>query len=761
MRRAFGILSLVLLLIASLSAANDLARPDLAQRVEALLKQMTLEEKVGQLVQYSAGDATGPVSEQVSFQELIAKGQLGSLLNVTGAAKTNALQRVAMEQSRLKIPLLFGLDVIHGYRTIFPVPLGMAATWEPQLVEQASRIAAQEATAEGVRWTFSPMVDIARDARWGRIVEGAGEDPYLGQLMAAAYVRGYQGDSLANPDSLAACVKHMAGYGASEGGRDYNAADISERTLRQIYLPPFKSAVDSGAATVMSAFNPLNGIPASANQMTLTRVLRHEWGFQGFVVSDWNAVAELIPQGVANDPATAARKAILAGVEMDMESGLYRRSLVELVRSGELPESVVDEAVRRVLRVKFALNLFDRPYVPVPASASPRLDAAHVELARTVAERSLVLLRNEEFHGSPLLPIASDKRTIALIGPLADSAVDMLGSWPGKGDANTAVTLKSALTQRMQQTGGQLLYAQGTGINSSSEGGFQEATDTVRRSDLVILALGEGAASMTGEAASRTRIDLPGNQQKLMETIVGTGKPVVLVLFNGRPLALPWAAAHVPAMVEAWYPGVQAGPALVRTLFGDVNFVGKLPVSIPRTVGQEPMYYNPPKTGRPAGNADLSHPPQNSAEKYVSRYIDEQNSPLFPFGFGLSYSRVAYSDVKPGSTSIDVQALNRRAGSVSVSATVSNRGPRATQEVVELYIGQRGTSVNLPAKELKGFKVVSLSPGESQVVEFKIGYDELAFWNEDMRYVVEPAQVTVWIAPDSVRGPSAQFTIVK
>jgi beta-glucosidase len=762
-RQASGILNLIVLLLSSAFAGDGLNGPDIDRRVEALLRQMTIEEKVGQLVQYSAGNATGPTSERISFQALIAKGEIGSLLNVTGAAETNALQRIAMEQSRLKIPLLFGMDVIHGYKTVFPVPLGMASTWEPQLVEQASRIAAQEASAEGVRWTFSPMVDIARDARWGRIVEGAGEDPYLGQVMAAAYVRGYQGSSLANRDSIAACAKHLVGYGAAEAGREYNPADISERTLRQIYLPPFQSAVSSGAATVMSAFNPLNSVPATASATTLTEVLRREWDFRGFVVSDWNSVSELLEQGVANDPATAAQKALLAGVDMDMQSGFYRQSLVELVRRGAVPEAVLDEAVRRVLRVKFALNLFDNPYVPEPEAAKPHtLDASHVELARKIAERSLILLRNEDVGGSTLLPISAGKHTVALVGPLADSAGDMLGSWAGKGNAAMAVTLKSALTERMQQAGGRLLFAKGTEADtSSSSSGFQEAVTAAQQSDLVIVALGESAASMTGEAASVAYLDLPGNQQKFLETLVAVGKPVVLVLFTGRPLALPWAATHVPAIVEAWYPGIQAGTALVRTLFGDVNFSGKLPVSVPRTVGQEPLYYNPPKSGRPAGSTDLSHPPQNESEKYVSRYIDEQNSPLYPFGYGLSYTHFSYSPVQASNPSINADAVNSKTGAISVSATVTNDGKRDGQEVVELYVGQRGTSINLPLKELKGFKVLSLAPGQSQSVEFKIGYDELAFWNIDMRHIVEPAEVTVWIGPDSASGPSTHFSITK
>ncbi len=747
----------------SLFAQNQFQNPEIEKRIDALLQRMTLEEKVGQLVQCSAGTATGPGSTCGDYRGLIAKGQIGSLLNVTGAAETNELQRIAVEKSRLGIPLLFGFDVIHGYRTTFPVPLGMASTWDPDLIEQSARVAAQEATADGIRWTFSPMVDIARDARWGRMVEGAGEDPYLGSKLAAAYVRGYQGRRTDNSDSMAACVKHYVGYGAAEAGRDYNAADISEWKLRQIFLPPFESAVNAGAATVMSAFNSLNGVPASANPTTLTGILRNEWHFPGFVVSDWNAVGELISIGVANDNATAARKAITAGVDMDMQSGLYGKSLAQLVRTGDLPQSVLDEAVRRVLRVKFALGLFDHPYAPALRSSSLKaIDPAHTELARTVAERSVILLKNEPVHGTSLLPITSGTRTIALVGPLADSAVDMLGSWPGKGDAANAVTLKSALAGRMQNSGGRLLFAKGTDINSTSEAGFAEALEAAGQADLVIAALGEQAATMTGEAASRAHLDLPGNQEKLLEQLVAhTGKPVVLVVFSGRPLALKWAATHVPAMVEAWYPGIQAGPALVRALFGDVNFSGKLTVSVPRAVGQEPLYYDHLKTGRPAGKIDLTHPPSTSEEKYVSRYIDEQNAPLFPFGYGLSYTHFTYSHVQLSSDSTSVRAVNNGHGAIQVSATVTNNGTRAGREICQLYVGQRGTSVVLPAKELKGFRSLELSPGESGRVEFTVGRDQLAFWNIDIHYTVEPAEVTVWIGPNSAEGESAEFTITK
>jgi beta-glucosidase len=748
------------LIVTSAFAQSEFGNPEIERRIATLLRRMTVEEKVGQLVQYSAGAPTGPGTGRADYREQIAKGQVGSFLSVTSAAETNALQRIAVEQSRLGIPLIFALDVIHGYRTVFPVPLGMASTWDTQLVEQAARAAATEATAEGIRWTFSPMVDIARDARWGRIVEGAGEDPYLGSAMAAAYVRGYQGRNLADADSLAACAKHYAGYGAAEAGRDYNAADMSERTLRQTYLPPFESAVKAGAATIMSAFNTLNGVPATADPMTLTKILRGEWKFQGLVVSDWQAIAELIPHGIALDEATAARKALLAGVDVDMESGLFQRHLSELVRAGAVPESVLDEAVRRVLRVKFALGLFDRPYAPESSTgAQPNLDPAHLELARTIAERSFVLLKNEKVSGSALLPVSLKVKTVALVGPLADDASNMLGSWPGKGDPKSAITLKSALEQRMLQSGGRLLYTKGTEISAANDAGFEEAVKAASQADLVIAALGEDAPSMTAEAASRAHLDLPGNQQQLLERIAATGKPVLLIIFSGRPLALTWAAAHVPAMVQAWYPGVQAGPALVRTLFGDTNFSGKLTVSVPRSVGQEPLYYNALGTGRPADGVDLTHPPANSAEKYVSRYIDEQNAPLFPFGFGLSYTQFTYSPLKLSETTVSARALNSRASSVRVSTTVTNTGTRMGREIVQLYVGQHGTSVARPIKELKGFRTLVLAPGESQSVEFQLSRDELAFWNIDMHYIVEPAEVSVWIGPNSAQGQTARFTI--
>lgn len=727
--------------------------PQIESRVEALLKQMTLDEKIGQLVTYSAGAPTGPGTGRSDYKEMIAKGQLGSLFNLTGASETNAMQKVAVEKSRLHIPLIFGLDIIHGYRTEFPVPLALSATWDPGLVEGASRVAAKEASREGVRWTYSPMVDISRDARWGRIVEGAGEDPYLGSAMAAAYVRGYQGAKLSNADSIAACTKHFVGYGAAEGGRDYNAAEIPVRLLRQVYLPPFQATVDAGVATFMSAFESLNEVPASANAFTLTQVLRKDWDFKGFVVSDWNSIGELIPQGVANNGTVAAGKAILAGVDMDMESNVYAPHLAELVKSGVVPESVIDDSVRRVLRVKLALGLFEHPYTE--ATSSDAIAPDDLELARKAAEESFVLLKND----GGTLPLNAQGKTVALIGPLADDAGQMLGSWGAKGDAKNVVTLRSALTKQVEAAQGHVVYAKGTDLLTTSDKGFADAVAAAKKSDIVVLALGEDAQWMTGEAGSRAHLDLPGNQQALLEAVSAAGKPVVLLVFSGRPLVLNWAAQHSPAILEAWFPGLQAGPALANVLLGSGSPSGRLTVSFPRAVGQEPLYYNHFNTGRPADGVDLSRPPKDSGEKYRSRYIDEQNSPLYPFGYGLTYSTISYSATTVSATSVSAKDLNAGSASLKVTAEVRNTGSRGVDEVVQLYIRQTGTSVVRPVRELKGFRRVSLAPGASQKVEFTLGRDELRFWNIDMKNVVEPAQLTVWVAPDSTRGAPAKATI--
>jgi beta-glucosidase len=655
------------------------------------------------------------------------------------------------------------LDVIHGYRTIFPVPLAMASTWDPALVERASRIAAKEATKEGIRWTYSPMVDIARDARWGRIVEGAGEDRYLGSAMAIAYVHGYQGARLDDPESMLACMKHFVGYGAAEAGRDYNSVEMSERMLRQVYLPPFHAAVEAGGGSVMSAFNTLNGVPATSNRFTLTHILREEWGFAGVVISDYGSIRETIAHGIAVDGKTAAGKAILAGVDVDLESNEYSRYLAELVRSGDVPEAAVDQAARRILRIKFALGLFDHPYTPEPASGGkPVLDPAHVEFARSVAERSFVLLKNGNSPGKVPLPLGPDVHTIALIGPLADSASDMLGPWRARGNAADVVTLRTALTSRMQQSGGRVLYAKGTEILTAEDNGFAEAVAAAKQADVVLMALGEDSLWMTAEAASRAHLGLPGNQQQLLEAMAAVGKPVVLIVFSGRPLTLNWAADHVTAILQAWFPGVQAGPALVRTLFGDVSPSGKLTVSMPRSVGQEPLYYDALNTGRPADGVDLSRPPANNHEKYHSRYVDEPNAALFPFGYGLSYTKFIYSPLELSTSQMSASGLNENtAQALHVSTTVRNAGSRAGDEVVELYVRLRGTSVALPVRQLEGFRRLTLSPGESKRVEFALGRDELAFWNIDMQDLVEPASATVWIGPSSAEGEKADFVIAK
>ena len=746
--------------------------PGSEKKLEALLQKMTLEEKVGQLVQYSAGQPTGPGTGRTDYDDMIRKGEVGALFNITTARQVNAYQRIAVEQSRLHIPLLFALDVIHGFRTEFPVPLGLASSWDPDLIEQTARVAARETSASGIRWAFSPMVDIARDARWGRMTEGSGEDPFLGAAIARAYVQGYQGARLDAPDSIAACPKHFVGYGAAEGGRDYNSVEISEHTLRQFYLPPFHAAIDAGAATLMSSFNSLNGVPATANPFTLKQILKAEWGFQGIVDSDYTSVGELIAHGIANDGATAARKAFLAGVDMDMVSSLYHENLVKLVRSGQVPEAAVDESVRRVLRVKFALGLFERPYADEAKEAGAMLRPDSVALARNAAERSFVLLKNASFSGAaPVLPLSAQTKSVALIGPLADDRQNMLGSWGGLGRPEDVITLRTALTQRLGAD--RVYFAKGTEIVGGSDGQLSEAVKTAEESDVVILALGENAPEMTGEAASLAHLGLPGRQQQLLEKIVATGKPVVLLLFSGRPLTLPWAFEHVPAVVAAWFPGIQAGPALVRTLLGEVNPSGKLPVSWPRSVGQEPLYYNALNTGRPAGNIDLTRPPKNSDEKYVSRYIDEQNTPQFPFGYGLSYMQFHYGSTRTSSTFATVapelraKALNvqLRASDpqtnrvLSVSAEITNTGTRAGEETVQCYVSLQGTSVALPVRALSGFQRISLAPGEKKEVTFELGPGAFAFWNDQNKFVVEPARLTVWISPDSTHGEGKTLEI--
>jgi beta-glucosidase len=741
--------------------------PSLDARVETLLGKMTLEEKVGQLVQYSAGQPTGPGTGRTDFEDMIAKGQIGALFNIATARETNAHQRIAVEKSRLRIPIIFGLDVIHGFRTVFPVPLALASTWDPPLVEQAARVAAREASATGIRWTFSPMVDIARDARWGRITEGAGEDPFLGSEMAAAYVRGYQGTRLDAPDSIAACAKHFVGYGAAEGGRDYNTTEISEHTLRQIYLPPFHAAVDAGAATIMSAFNSINGVPASANPFTLRQVLREEWGFRGVVDSDWESVSELIQHGIANDGATAARKGFLAGVDMDMASSLYHDHLADLVTSGQVPQARLDESVRNVLRLKFALGLFEHPYADEAREAGAMLRPDSIALAQRAAERSFVLLKNSPGpDNAPILPLSKRVQRIALIGPLADDLPSALGSWAGLGRGEDVISFHAALAKHVGEQN--LIHVKGVGITGGTDEDLAAAVAASGKADVVILTLGESGGEMTGEATSRAFLGLPGRQQELLEKIVATRKPVVLILFSGRPLTLPWAFDHVPAVLAAWLPGIQAGPALVRTLYGESNPTGKLVVSWPRSVGQEPLYYNALNTGRPADKTDLTNPPGGSDDTYVSRYIDERNDPQFPFGHGLSYTTFRYGPTEISGGQLRASELtaglhdsaDRTKAVLTASANVTNTGSRPGEEVVQLYVRLNGTSVAQPVRALKGFQRISLAPGETKKVAFAMVPDAFALWNDRNQRVVEPAKVTVWISPDSARGSPATIQIL-
>jgi beta-glucosidase len=742
--------------ISSASPESKVFDPQLETRVDSLLQKMRLEEKIGQLVQYSAGQPTGPGTGRSNYEDMIAQGQVGSLFNVVDPHQINRYQHIAVDKSRLHIPILFGLDVIHGFRTEFPIPLGLASTWDPAIVEKASRAAAMEAAADGIRWTFSPMVDIARDARWGRMAEGAGEDPFLGSAMAAAYVRGYQGARLDAPDSIAACAKHFVGYGAAEGGRDYNTTEISEHTLREFYLPPFHAAVQAGTASLMSAFNSLGGTPSSANPFTLKQVLRKEWGFKGLVVSDWNSIGELIPHGIATDSAMAARKAFDAGVDMDMVSSSYHDNLEELVNSGQVTRSAIDEAVRHVLRVKFALGLFERPFVDEAAAPKALYHPESIALSQSAAERSFVLLKNAK----GLLPLPKGTQNVAVIGPLGDDSSYPDGAPPEAGP-------RSSFTAAMAEFVGKehVTRYRGSGILDGTDQEISAAVAGAQKSDIVILTLGE-SPDMSGEAASRANLGLPGRQQELLEAIVKTGKPVVLILFSGRPLTVPWAFDHVPAVIAAWLPGIRGGPALARTIFGEVSPSGKLVVSWPRTVGQEPLYYNALATGRPPGSIDLTLRPADVDSRYISRYIDEPNSPQFPFGYGQSYTAFSYGSTTISKTRLSAAELNsnlKRVGDamIAAEADVRNTGARAGNEVVQLYIRLQGTSTAQPVRMLKGFQTISLSAGETRRVKFELPAEAFAIWNDHNQFATEPSKLTVWISPDSTQGTPTEAEIVQ
>jgi beta-glucosidase len=726
--RDTGRFIVALLLTSCIPAAASSQSSTIDQRIDDLLSGMTLEEKVGQLVQLSGFTADSAVA--------IREGRVGSLLNVVGAETTNRVQRIAVEESRLGIPLLFGLDVIHGYRTIFPIPLATASSWDPEMVTAIEAIAAREARASGVHWTFAPMVDIARDPRWGRIIEGAGEDSYLGSVMAAARVKGFQGPDIASADRLLACLKHYVAYGAPYGGRDYNSVDVSERSLREIYLPPFKAGIDAGAGTVMSAFNLLNGIPTTANPFTINGVLRGEWGFNGLIVSDYNSVGELIVHGYAVDARDAARLALNATIDMDMMGGIYGGQLAELVRTNVIPHETLDASVRRVLRAKFMLGLFENPYVDPETEAAVILREDHVAAARDAAQKSMVLLKND----GALLPLLDGIGTIAVIGPLADNQRDLLGAWSARGRAGDVVTVLEGIRRRAGSAT-TVNVAGGATVAGMERDGFAEAVEAARSADVAIVVVGERGFD-TGEAASRTEIDLPGVQQELIEAVHATGTPVVAVLMSGRPLAIPWLAANVPAILLAWHPGVQGGNALADVLWGDVNPSAKLTVSFPRSVGQVPIYYGSDNTGRPPTDF-----------KFTSKYLDSPNTPLYRFGHGLSYTTFEYADLV---LSADTIAPD---GSLTVSATVTNMGDVVGAEVVQLYIRDLVASVVRPVKELEGFTKIFLEPGERQTVRFTLGPRELGFYNQDMEWVVEPGAFSVWIGWSSDEGLESSFVV--
>jgi len=739
------------LALAQATAAKPTSRPRDARAVrdariaDSLLALMTLDEKLGQLTQSPAGyGQTGPTVDAAGEKD-VREGRVGSFLSLYGADVTKKMQRIAVEESRLHIPLVFGYDVIHGMRTIFPVPLGESASFDSAAAYRAARIAATEATAMGLHWTFAPMVDVARDARWGRIMEGSGEDPYLGSVLAAARVRGFQGDGLRTPTSLMATAKHFAAYGAAESGRDYNVANIGERTMWEVYLPPFEAAVRAGVGSLMASFNEIDGTPAHASHWLLTDVLRDRWKFDGLVVSDWTGVQELLNHGIAKDPATAARRALGAGVDMEMSSTLYRNTLAAEVKAGRFPIARVNEAVRRVLLTKAALGLFDDPYrkVDVAREKSDILTAANRTAAREIGRESIVLLTNRNVGSAPALPLRKDVRTLAVIGPLADDARSAIGAWSGAGQGADAISVLAGIHRALPEA--RVLHVRGAPVDTESTAGFAEAERAAHDADAVLLVLGE-RGDMTGEATSRASLELPGSQLALAQAVVraaGQGKPVVAVLMNGRPLAVQWLADSTSALVESWYLGVEHGNALADVLFGDVAPSGKLPVTFPRVTGQVPIYYAHKNTGRPAD-------PNNH---YTSKYIDVPWTPLFPFGHGLSYTTFGYADLRPSSAAI------RPGDSVGVTFRVTNTGAREGTEVVQLYLRHDAASVTRPVRELKRFERVTLRPGESRTVRFTLRADDMGFYDLDMRRVVEPGAITLFAGGSSAATLEAHLTL--
>ena len=726
----------------------------LETRVDSILKLMTLEEKIGQLNQYNGfWEITGPTPKEGQAAKKYAdlkNGLVGSMLNVKGVKDVRALQKIAVEETRLGIPLIFGFDVIHGYKTISPIPLAEAASWDLVEIKKSAAVAAEEAASVGLNWTFAPMVDVARDARWGRVMEGAGEDPYLGSQIAIARVQGFQGDDLKAKNTILACAKHFAGYAFAESGRDYNTVDIGESTLQNIVFPPFKAALDAGVRTFMNSFNELNGIPATGNKYLQRQILKDDWKFDGFVVSDWGSINEMIAHGYAKDSKQAAEIAINAGSDMDMESSAYVEHLAELVKEGKVKESTIDDAARRILKVKFELGLFDNPYLYCDENYEKETvgKPAFQEAVLEMAKKSIVLLKNEK----ELLPLKQSGQKIVVIGALANDKTSPLGSWRIAADDNSAVSLLEGLKKYKSNS---LSYVKGadvavgrtqfvweTKINMTDKSGFVEAINAAKGADVVIMSLGEHGLQ-SGEGRSRTDLGLPGVQQELLEEVYKVNPNIVLVLNNGRPLAIPWADEHIPAIVEAWQLGTQSGNAIAQVLYGDYNPSGKLPMTFPRNVGQVPIYYNYKNTGRPVMNEPES--------VFWSHYIDEKNTPLYPFGYGLSYSKFEYSNLE-----LSKKAFSDN-GQMEVSVTLKNTGKYAGKEVVQLYIRDLFASVTRPVKELKGFEMIELQPNESKKVSFIINKKTIEFFTANSKWEAEAGDFKVFVGGSSVETLEGDF----
>ena len=704
------------------------------QRVDSVLRLMTLSEKIGQMNQVSSKeDPTGQLTECSNEEELIRSGQVGSMLNVVGVERTRHLQEIAVNDTRLHIPLIFALDVVHGYKTISPVPLAESCSWDMDLIEKSARVAAEEATASGIQWTFAPMVDIARDPRWGRVMEGSGEDPYLGSAIAKARVRGFQGTDLSAYNTMAACAKHFVGYGAAEGGRDYNTVDISKQRLRELYLPPFSAAADAGVATFMNSFNEVMGVPATGSTYLVRDILKGEWNFPGVVVSDWGSVAELIPHGVAEDKCDAAQLAVTAGCDMDMEGYCYVSSLEKLVREGVVSESLIDDAVRRILRLKFDLGLFDDPYRYCDAEREKAeiLSAEHRKVVREMACKSIVLLENRE----GILPLDNRCKNIGIVGPLADNPDDMLGSWCARGDGKDAIGILQGIKQAVGK-GVRIRYAKGCEIEGDDRSGFSEAVQVAENSDVVIVCVGENRF-MSGEAASRTRLTLPGVQRELLKAIKETGKPIVLLLSNGRPLVLDWEKENIGTIVECWQLGSEAGNAIADVLFGKYNPSGKLTMSFPYNEGQIPVYYNAKSTGRP-------YVPN---VRYVTRYLDCPNVSLYSFGYGLSYTRFEYGELK-----LDKDTMFP-GEKLRIDVSVANVGNYDGEETVQLYIRDVCSKITRPEKELKGFKKVFLKKGERTDISFELSLADLEYVLAEGSRESDPGLFEVFVGgnPDDVK----------